>query len=467
MYRGGSIDYASFDRRVDAATALLREHGIRAGDHVGIALKDGPEHLEFLFGMARLGAVFVPIDCRWTPGEKERVCAYFHAKLLLLNPGDSRNGGIEAIEVSDNWNPADAAPQLSAMPRPDANGLPLAIYLSSGTTGRPKGPLLTHANLHSRFLIYRNSLRLNEQDRFACVTPLYFSASRGFAMCILHTGGTIVLLPPPMPARELIDAINESGCTSASFVPTLIRRMLGQHDGKGLCLPDLRTLISTGAVLNPQEREEALRCLSPNLFTFYGSSEGGGVAVLEPGHPMSKAASAGAILQGTDVRIVDASFEDVAPGEIGRICYRSAATASGFYNDPEETARTFRDGWFLPGDLGRIDTDGFVWITGREKDMIIRGGANVYPEEIESVLRAHPDVADAAVVGAPSREFGEEIVAYVSLWRSVTDSELIDWCGKELAAYKLPRRIHRLAELPKTAVGKADKLALKARAAAE
>lgn len=465
VYRGDGTDYATLDRRVDAAVALLRKWGIRGGDHVAIALDERPEHLIFLFGAARLGAVFVPIDCRWTLGEKQRVGARFRAKLILLNPGDSWNDDMPAVHIGDDWNSAKVVPHASEMANAEVN-LPLAVYLTSGTTGKPKGPLLTHANLHARFLIYRNSLQLNENDRFACVTPLYFSASRGFAMCALHAGATVVLLPPPMAAGDLIDAINRTGCTSASMVPTLIRRMIGECKVENPCLPGLRTLISTGATLNSQEHDQALHALSPNLFSFYGSSEGGGVAVLRPDHPSSKAGSAGAIISGTEVRIVDESGKNVAPNEVGRICYRSAATATGFYEDAEETARTFRDGWFFPGDLGRIDSEGFVWISGREKDMIIRGGANIYPEEIERVLRAHPDVADAAVVGAPSPEFGEEIVAYVSLRKNVADGELLDWCRRELAPYKLPRRIQRLADLPKTAFGKVDKLALKARAAA-
>jgi acyl-CoA synthetase (AMP-forming)/AMP-acid ligase II len=281
-------------------------------------------------------------------------------------------------------------------------------------------------------------------------------------MCVLHAGGTVVLLPPPMPAKALLSAINDMGCTSISIVPTLARRLLAEH-GR---LSKLNALICTGAPLNANERTAAMERLSPNLYTFYGSSEGGGVSVLSPSHPAARADSAGRILPGTRVRIVDEAGIDVESGAVGRICYRSAATARGFYNDPETTAVTFREGWFYPGDLGRID-DGFVYITGREKDMIIRGGINVYPEEVERVLRAHPAVVDAAVVGAPSVEFGEDIVAYVALRARVEDEELARWCRRELAPYKVPRCFARMPELPKTAIGKADKAALRARASSE
>lgn len=461
-YRGRTIGYAAFDRAVDGAAASLQASGVAAGDHVGIGLSDRPEHLAYLFAAARLGAVFVPVDCRWTGGEKLRVCSNFGAKLLLVDPDDPASG-VATLPV-----PLDGLHELAkcgdATVSAQGDGQVLAIYLSSGTTGRPKGPVLTHANMHARFAIYTSSVGLGACDRFACATPLYFSASRGFAMCMLHAGGTVVLLPPPMAPRDLVAAIDKAQCTSAALVPTLIRRLLGEA-GAG-SLQRLRALISTGAPLNPHERAEALERLSPNVYTFYGSSEGGGVSVLSPGDPAARADSAGRILPGTEVRIVDEDFRDVGKGAVGRICYRSAATALGFHDDPEQTAIAFRDGWFYPGDLGRID-DGFIYITGREKDMIIRGGVNVYPEEVERVLRAHPAVADAAVVGAASLEFGEEIVAYVTLRSGAADRELAEWCGRDLAPYKIPRRFFRLPELPKTAIGKADKATLKARANAE
>lgn len=466
LYRGRSVSYAAFDQLVDAAAAALAKHGIQSGDRVGIALGDLPEHLAFLFGAVRLGAVFIPIDCRWTRGEQERVAAHFQTKLVLLDAGAAWHSTIPSLAIAEHWSPGSVQPWPAADAGLDGD-LPLAVFLSSGTTGRPKGPLLTHRHLYARFLIYHISLTLNEHDRYACVAPLYFGASRGFAMCMLHAGATIVLLPPPMPVGELIEHINRAGCTSASLVPTVIRRMLNEHRSSGYGLPGLRTLISTGAALHPHEREEALQRLSPNLMSFYGSSEGGGIAVLMPHHPPEKADSAGTIVFGTEVRVVDERFEDVAPGEIGRICYRSAGSAHAFLNDPEQSQQSFHEGWFLPGDLGRVDADGFVYIAGREKDMIIRGGANIYPSEIENVLLAHPAVADAAIVGAPSVEYGEEVVAFVVLTRKVPEAELLERCESELAPYKVPRAIRVISEMPKTALGKIDKLALKRRVSGE
>ena len=466
VYRDRDLSYAAFDALVDAAAAALAERGVVVGDRVGVALGDTPEHLAVLCGAARLGAVFVPIECRWACGEKKRVAAHFGVKLMIVDREDVSDSAIPTLPIPESWSPGPAAPRPSAPVGADG-ALPLAVFLSSGTTGQPKGPLLTHHNLYARFLIYHLSLTLNEHERFGCVTPLYFGASRGFAMCMLHAGATVVLLPPPMPIPELIERIDRAGCTSVSLVPTLIRRMLKAHRAAGYCLPAVKTVISTGASLHPHERTEALQRLSPNLLSFYGSSEGGGVAVLMPHHPSEKADSAGTIVFGTDVRIVDDRFEDVAPGETGRICYRSAGSARSFLNDPEQSAQSFREGWFFPGDLGRLDADGFVYITGREKDMIIRGGANVYPVEIESVLLAHAGVAEAAVVGSPSAELGEEVVAYVVLALDVRTHELVELCRGALAPYKVPRDIRVIAEMPRTAFGKIDKLELRRRVSAD
>ncbi len=455
-HRGRVITYAALDRAVDAAAALLARQGVRPGEHVAIGLSDRPEHLAFLYAAARMGAVFIPIDWRWTVGEKERVCRSFGAKLLVVDEGGC--GRVPALEVSEEWIEGATGQPGGAAPGDEA---PFAIYLTSGTTGVPRGPVLTHANMAARFAIYRSSLRLGQDDRFACVTPLYFSASRGFALCILDAGGTVVLLPPPMPPRELAAAVRAARCTSASLVPTLVRRLLAEP-GERPCFPGLRSLVCTGAPLNGEERARAMAALSPNLYTFYGSSEGGGVSTLSPQDPPSRADSAGRILPGTEVRIVDERFHDLAEGMTGRICYRSAATARSFHGE----SASLHDGWFVPGDLGRIE-GGYVYITGREKDMIIRGGVNVYPEEIERVLRGHAAVADAAVVGVPSDELGEEVVAYVALREATLDEELASWCRRELAPYKVPRRFFRVSELPKTAIGKPDKAALRERARAE
>lgn len=453
-------DYATFDAAVDTAALRLLRRGVAQGDIVGIALGDTPEHLAFLYGIARIGATILPMDKRWTQGEKQRVAQHFGAKLTLLDEGDApiESAACEAVELPLR---IDREARAGLPESPAAPDLGLVLSLSSGTTGRPKGPLITHRNMYHRFLIYAITLTLSEHDRFACASPMYFSGSRGFTMCELYFGATVVLLPPPASPATLIREVNDHRCSSAFIVPTIIRRLIDASPGAGHCFPHLRVLISTGAALFAEDRELALQKIAPNIINFYGSAEGGGISALTAEHPAEKSRTAGAIVWGTEVRVVDAEFRDVPRGHTGRICYRSGGSAREFYRDPEASALAFRDGWYLPGDVGYVDPDGFVTITGREKDMIIRGGVNVYPNEIESVLLSHEQVAEAAVVGAPSAELGEEVIAFVTTRRPVEAEVLRALCAKELAPYKVPKAVRVLAEMPRTNVGKIDKQRLR------
>jgi len=454
-------DYATFDAAVDTAALRLLARGVAQGDIVGIALGDTPEHLAFLYGIARVGATILPMDRRWTEIEKQRVAQHFGARLTLIDRGDAQIEGVacEAVEAPITIAADEARAKLPASPAEP--GLGLVLSLSSGTTGRPKGPLITHANMYHRFLIYTITLTFSEHDRFACASPLYFSGSRGFAMCELYFGSTVVLLPPPVSPANLIREVNEYACTTAFIVPTIIRRLIDANTGEGHCFPDLRVLISTGAALFPEDRELALQKITPNIINFYGSAEGSGISALTSRHPPEKSRTAGAIVWGTEVRVVDADFRDLPRGEIGRICYRSGGSAREFYRDPEASRLAFRDGWYMPGDLGFVDADGFVTITGREKDMIIRGGVNVYPNEIESVLLGHEQVAEAAVVGAPSAELGEEVIAFVTTRMAIDPDALRALCATQLAPYKVPKLFKVLDEMPRTNVGKIDKQRLR------
>lgn len=460
--RDRTWSYADLDAAVDTAAGRLLARGVKQGDIVGIALGDTPEHLAFLFGIARAGAVILPMDKRWTEAEKKRVAVHFGARLTLIDEGDAPIGNVacETVEV-----PLKVDPDANPPEAPKDKGLGFVLSLSSGTTGRPKGPLLTHENMYHRFLIYYITLTFTEHDRFACASPLYFSGSRGFSLCALYAGSTVVLLPPPVPAAKLIEEVNDYGCTTAFIVPTIVRRLIDASTSDGFCFPKLRVLISTGAALFAEDRELAMKKITPNIINFYGSAEGSGISALTSAHPQEKSRSAGAIVWGTEVRVVDADFNDVKRGEIGRICYRSGGSAREFYRDPEASAQAFRDGWYLPGDLGKVDEDGFVYITGREKDMIIRGGVNVYPNEIESVLLGHEQVAEAAVVGAPSAELGEEVIAFVTTRQPIEAETLRALCATQLAPYKVPKTIRVLPEMPRTNVGKIDKQTLRIRAA--
>jgi acyl-CoA synthetase (AMP-forming)/AMP-acid ligase II len=456
---GRAIAYAELAALVAKTAGHLEEIGARPGDIIGVALGDDADHIVALLAIAWLGAVILPMDIRWTAAEKRRLAGPFGARLVLVPAGEEPVSGIATVPLDATWRQGVTAH--------DGRGgcvrsreQPLLLSLSSGTTGLPKGPLVTHGHTLSRLNIYTISLTFNEADRFMAATPLFFGGARYMTLAYLFMGATVVLQPAPYTAEELARAANEQQVTSLFLVPTLLRRLVEIPKTSAPLFPQLRLLISSGSSLYPDERRIIMRELSPGFFNFYSSSEGGGISLLRPEHPDTASLSVGQVVFGAEVQIIDEQHRPVPAGTVGAIRYRGGSVADGYYRNPQESAAAFRDGWYYPGDLGRFDADGFLFLAGRAKDMIIRGGVNIYPTEIEQTLVAHPAVAEAAVVGWPSRERGEEVAAFVVCRAAVSENDLLAHCRGSLAPYKIPKGIYFLDELPKSGLGKVLKPAL-------
>ena len=448
-----SIAYAELAALIHGTAGRLRAVGAKPGDIIGVALGDTADHIVALLAIAWIGAVILPMDVRWTDDERERIAAHFGAKFILVPEGSAPFSGCEAIPVDDVWRRGVAAydGEVDYVRRREQ---PLVLSLSSGTTGTPKGPLATHGHILSRLFIYAVSLNFNEADRFMAATPLYFGGGRFMTMAYLFMGASVVLKPPPYEAQDLARAINERAITSLFLVPTLLRRLLDVPKDSTPLFPRVRLLINTGSSLYPEERRRIMAELSPNFYNFYSSTEGGGISLLRPEHPDEVSLSVGQTVFGTEAQVVDDDHRQVAAGTVGRIRYRGGSVADGFYRNPEESAAAFHDGWYYPGDLGYFDAKGFLYLAGRSKDMIIRAGVNIYPAEIEQTLLTNPGVSDAAVVGWPSHERGEEIAAFVVRRGEVSEQDLVDHCRRSLAPYKVPRGIFFVDELPKGGMGK-------------
>ena len=465
---GRIVSHAAFRDAVCRWAAYLDSLGIRRNDIVGVNLKDTPEHLMALFALARLGAAALPMDWRWTLDEKSRLATFFKPKIVLSEPEDvfgGHPGAWRPIAVDNDWHARtdETAPAVAA---PADGDPPLLLALSSGTTGIPKGPLITHGQFFARFMIYFATLGFSERTRYLCATPLYFGGSRGYSMCAIYAGGTAILFPPPYEMGDLLACAADHRATKTFLVPTLLRRLLDlPPPGNGeLLLPGLDMLFSTGAALHPEEREALMRNACPRYVNFYGSTDGGGATALFWDDPPGAAASVGRPVFGAEIGIVDDSDSPVSAGEVGRIRYRHPGTATGYHNDTAASGEAFRNGWYYPGDLGWLDEAGYLFLAGRAKDMIIRGGVNIYPAEIEHVLAQHDDVIEAAVVGAPSRALGEDVAAFVVCREPAPSTEaLTEWCNGRLAPYKVPRRILLVDDLPKSGVGKILKTELVAR----
>lgn len=451
-----TITYRELDPLVRRTAAHLATLGAGQGDIVGVALGDNADHLVLLYAVARLGAAILPMDVRWTQTEKSTLADFFKARFVICETGGDLGGGVTSIPVGSVWHDA-VANAGTGQDFPSEDSLPLVLSLSSGTTGRPKGPMITHRHMLARFENQRVTLNFREDDRYFSVTPLYFGGGRHFTMGFLFQGATVVFFPPPFEPQQLVAAAAKYDATVTLVVPTILRRLLQLPGQDEPVLGGLRLLYTTGAVLHPDERRAVLARVSPNLINYYGSTEGGGISVLLPEHGGPAEKSVGTAVSTTEIQVVSAAHAPVPAGEIGRIRYRGPCVADGFYNDPEASAESFRDGWFYPGDLGRLDDAGFLYLAGRAKDMIIRAGVNIYPEEVEQTLLTHPAVRDAAVLGWPSPDKGEEVAAFVVTSGAVSEAALQDHCRERIAPYKVPRGIFFVDDLPKNSMGKVVK----------
>jgi acyl-CoA synthetase (AMP-forming)/AMP-acid ligase II len=459
------VRYRELYPLVTRIAAALRARGVAQGDLVALALKDTIAHVTMFYALARLGAIILPVDWRWTAEEQSRISSHFRARLVIVEPGAEIHGA-PCLATDAAWS-AEVDRADGDIAFPEGGELPLLVSLSSGTTGVPKGPLLTHHQFFRRFMTHWINLNLNAGDRYVSATPLYFGGGRTFTMSVLFSGGTVVLFAPPYRPEELAAEVARRNATSVFLVPTLLRRLLDLSEEEAAPLRRLRLLLSSGSALHPDERRRIRATLCANFCEYYASTEGGGVSLLTPDDQEIHGDSVGRPVFGVEVEIVDDDHRPLPVGEAGRLRYRGPAVATGFHGESESDPETFRDGWFYPGDLASVNADGYVFLRGRKKDMIIRGGVNIYPTDIEAALLSHPSVAEAAVVGLPDAEFGEQVAAFVVTRAAISDDELIRWCREKLAAYKAPKTIFQMLELPRNSSGKILKQQLAAQVVAK
>lgn len=452
------IDHAHLAAGVRALAGRFAAAGIARGDVVGVCLRDTPEHLQANYALARMGAIILPMDWRWTAAEKLAVAGHFGARLVAVEADEQPIGELRLATMESLPEPASGF--AAAEPAGDGD-LPLLISLSSGTTGRPKGPCVTHGQMLRRFWTHWINLGLNSTDRYVSATPLYFGGGRTFAMSVLFSGGTVVLFAPPFDAEGLAAELDRASATSTFLVPTQLRKMLDAGPAEKAAMRKLRLLISSGAPLDPAERDAIAATLNANFVEYYASTEGGGISLATPQTRLKSPNSVGRPVFGVEVQCVSDDHRLLPPGEVGQLRYRGPGVASGYFGEAADEESPFRDGWFYPGDLAVIDAGGHVELRGRRKDVIIRGGVNIHPAEIEQVLRGHPDIREAAVVAAPSAKLGDTVAAFVVARAAVDDRALKEWCAGRLAPYKVPETIVAVDELPRNSAGKVLKATLR------
>jgi long-chain acyl-CoA synthetase len=458
------LSYAELQAAAASASSLLSSLGVAPGDRVGIMLPNVPAFPIAYYGALGAGAIVVPMN----PLLKSREVAYYlgdsGAKVLFAwhaAAGEAAKGAAEAgarvIEVTD---PRLAGPLAGVAPAPAradrADGDDAVILYTSGTTGRPKGAELTHANLaRNAELTATTLLKSGSDDVVMGCLPLFhvFGLTCGLNATVM-AGGTLTLLPRFDPGKAL-EIIERDKVTIFEGVPTMYAAML-HHAAERPDVSSLRLCVSGGAAM-PVEIlrgfEKAFDCV---ILEGYGLSETSPVASFNHPDKVRKPGSIGTPIEGVEMRVVDADGAELPRGEIGEIVIRGHNVMKGYWDNPDATAEAMRGGWFHTGDLARIDEDGYFYIVDRKKDLIIRGGYNVYPREIEEVLYEHPDVAEAAVIGIPHDELGEDIGAAVKLKPGAiaTPADLRAFVRERVAAYKYPRHVWIVADLPKGPTGK-------------
>lgn len=442
----------------------LRDCGIGAGAQVGLALRDGLDTVVLTLALWMLDAVAVPIDFRSRSDERTRLAAEFDLAAVLEDRDLS--GGTYASIVCD----ADRASRVTRQPptaplRDPSVSHPAFLSLTSGTTGRPLGIIIGHRTLLLRAMGYGFEGNYPFAGLFLNAYPLSFSASRNHTIGNLLRGTTVHFHPPIFGAAELVEQINATNASFVFAVPATVNAMLALTDeGRAPLLPRLGMLYCGGSGMLATEKQRAWRLLSPNFQHCFSSSISGTCSVLSGNDLATHHHTDGRVLPTVRLEIVDANDHPLPHGEIGLMRMRSHGMADGLYrNRARETGDRLRDGWAYTGDLAFVSPDGFLTVVGRGSDLIIRGGANVYPAEIESILGALPGVREVSVVGFADATLGEEIAAFVAGSPDLTEAALDAHCRVNLSPDKRPRRFVLVQSLPRNPNGKVLTRDLRAR----
>jgi long-chain acyl-CoA synthetase len=466
-----TLDYAAFDAAASRVAGLLQEKGLQPGDRVGVMLPNVPHFPVVYYGVMRAGGVVVPMNVLLKGREVEFYLSDPGAKHLFAwhefadaARAGAEAAGAEAIVVAPGEFETLLAGAPSASEDVPRDGSDTAVILyTSGTTGTPKGAELTHDNLRTNCLTTATTLvEATEEDVLLGALPLFHAFGQTCAMNVAVALGACLTLIPRFHAGKALEMIERDRVTVFEGVPTMYHGML--HAGVEADISSLRLCISGGAAMPVEvmrQFEETFGCI---ILEGYGLSETSPVASFNHPHAERKPGTIGTPIEGVEMRAVGDDGETVPSGEVGEIAIRGENVMKGYWNRPDATADVMRDGWFHTGDMATVDADGYFAIVDRKKDMIIRGGYNVYPREIEEVLYEHPAISEAAVVGVPDDSLGEEVGAAVVL-RSDAEAdadEIRAFVKERVAAYKYPRRIWFADELPKGPTGKILKREIKA-----
>lgn len=489
-YGPAMVTYGELRDAIRRYAGFFNEIGLGAGDKVALSMPNCPEFIYSYLGASMAGAVVVPLNLTLTLEEIAYVLRDCGARCLVLHPALANRmdpTSLKALGISDaivldretlkrisGVTPVERPPgtttaapdskELSYPPRfPNKPPRPriladdsvAAILYTSGTTGKPKGAILSHKNLLANVKQLDAASDLGAEENFLCVLPMFHSF--GWTVCVLlplYLGCTITVLDVFRP-KEALATLIDDGITVFCGVPAMLAALARAVEAP-VKLHNMKFVISGGAPLAPAVQQAFEAKFGAPVYEGFGLSEASPVATLNPIGGVRKAGSIGVTLPGVEARIVDDEMRTLPPGEVGELVVRGDNVMLGYHNLPEETAQTLVDGWLRTGDLAREDQDGYFFIVDRKKDLIIISGFNVYPREIEEALLTHPKVQDAAVVGLPDPIKGETVKAFVvpREGQEIERSELTEFLRPKLARYKIPRVFQFVESLPRSPSGK-------------
>ncbi|MDR7126712.1 acyl-CoA synthetase [Pseudotabrizicola sp. 4114] len=471
--------WSAFESRTDALAAGLQQRlGLAKGDRVLCQSQNCLEMLQAMFAVWRVGAVWVPANFRQTPEEVAYLAQSSGARLMLCNAGFPAHAaacpGVEVLSFGESgFAPSVQAlteaftgqrPQVAEVDRDD----PCWFFYTSGTTGRPKASVLTHGQMA---FVVNNHLAdlmpgLTANDASLVVAPLSHGAGV-HQLTQIARGVKTVLLPTDRFDVPVVWALVREWRISTMFtVPTILKLLVEHPSVAGADTSSLRYVIYAGAPMYRVDQQKALETLGPVLVQYFGLGEVTGAITVLPcalhqaeDGPLARIGTCGHARTGIEVQVQDATGAEVPPGQTGEICVIGPAVFTGYYDNPAANAKAFRNGWFRTGDLGHMDAEGFLYITGRESDMYISGGSNVYPREVEEKILTHPAISEVAVLGMPDPLWGEVgwAVCVPVPGGQVTEDEILSHLDGQLARYKLPKRVVLWEALPKSAYGKITK----------
>ncbi len=492
--KGKRFTYLQFADRRNRLAHFLKSSEIKKGDRVAILDNNSNEFLEAYFAVAQLGAILVPLNFRLSQRELSFILKDSGATVLISEKRFSQ--AVIAIKEMNPeikhiiWPGEGSTPDLfgsyeyeevieqsdhTPLPDPEITDDDVAhLYYTSGTTGYPKGVMLSHKNVCTHALAAIAELGLTEHDNWIHVAPLFHLADAWASFAITWVGGKHVIEPDFVPGKVL-SSIQEEKITITNMIPTMLNTLVNTQGIDSYDFSSLRVILSGGAPIAPEVVKKIMNVFKCDYIQTYGMTETSpyltvsilkkNLTTLSPDEQFIYKAKTGRPFIGVLLRVVREDGTDVRPDdqEVGEIIVKGDIVTKGYWNRPEETEKALRDGWLYTGDMAVIDSEGYVNIVDRKKDMIITGGENVYSIEVENILYSHPSVLEAAVIGVPDSKWGETIKAVVALKQGAfaSEDEIIQYCKGNIARYKAPKSVEFLSELPKTGSGKIYKKGLK------